>query len=75
MEKRIPSRGNCEYKGMTANTIVGSCKQFMVNGGGVGVGWQKCESVGSGRGEAAGDEAGKRLQWDPQGLFYSVLGS
>lgn len=46
MENGIPSRGNCEYKGMTANTAVGSCKQLTMNGGGVGVGWQKCEECG-----------------------------
>lgn len=32
-------------------------------------GGRSVRSVGPGRAEAAGDEAGKRLQWDPQGLF------
>jgi len=54
---------------MTANTVVGSCKQLTMNGVGWGWGGRSVRSVGSGRVEAAGDEAGKRLQWDPQGLF------
>lgn len=42
------------------NTVVGSCKQLMVNRWG-GRSVRVWDQVGA---EAAGDEAGKRLQWD-----------